>query len=125
MKVTLTDESGKVIFEGIAHSYDMHARNAYQMTEFTVRGIVPRKKEAPKDIGDFWKPHLIGEWFNKHTHAHPSGPVSPPMAALNPYVPADVAASSKLPCNHQWKHYEGFTKTYDFCETCGMKQNES
>lgn len=29
---------------------------------------------------------------------------------------------NKSQCNHQWKHYEGITATYNYCEKCNQKE---
>jgi hypothetical protein len=30
----------------------------------------------------------------------------------------------KKQCDHNWKLYEGFSESYDYCEKCGVKKCE-
>ena len=33
-----------------------------------------------------------------------------------------VGSTDKTQCNHQWKLYEGFTNSYQYCEKCDQKK---
>jgi hypothetical protein len=68
-----------------------------------------------------------------------------PMLGLNAYIDSDhekhlkahqaavealKASQAKLAnpgifiCNHQWKRYNGFTESYDYCELCDAKRGK-
>lgn len=48
----------------------------------------------------------------------PSSQINWGDESINVFTPKTQA------CTHTWKHYKGFTESYDYCEICDLKRNE-
>lgn len=44
------------------------------------------------------------------------------IAIANAFRMDPSTLTPKVSCSHVWKHYEGFTQIYDFCEKCDVKK---
>lgn len=99
--ITIRDKDGKVIFDAKAFikSYSLSMRSS--------------------------PIHVLGSY---QVMEYLDWPVEMQLSASifnTPVIPSKLASPAKRGCNHRWKDYEGFMEKYQYCEICGIKENES
>ena len=90
--LTIKDANGNVIYEGICSSYSLS---------------IDRNGRKIKAEGLDLQPVV-------------SVPKGIEFVPLN--LGIDDLKVSEAECEHKWKKYQGFTDSYDYCDTCGVKK---
>lgn len=97
-KVTITDENGKVLAEGICTSYSISID----------RSGMGRIKAEGLDYNKVPKINVV------------QVPAGIEFIPLN--ISIDDLGAEKPDCAHQWLPYQGLIDRYDYCKLCGDKK---